>query len=365
MSRKSKALIAVPIAAALVVGGATAAYGVMSTSVEVTVDGKTEKFRTFGDTVADVLKDREITVEEGDKLNVDPSKKLTGGDEIVVQYAKPVRLAVDGKVTKHTLYDATVEDAFETLDVDVPSGAYVSDELDDTIARTGQTLVVSSTKKLVVEADGKKHKITTNEPLVSDVLDEAGVKLDGDDEIAPGADSFVKPEADLEVVRIKKVDKTEKVKTDFDVEVQKDPEAYVGEKEVVKEGVPGQKREEVTLIYANGKVRERVVHESETLKKPVAQVEKRGTKKKEAEKADLSGVWGKLAQCESGGNPRANNGGMYFGLYQFSQQTWNSVGGSGNPMDASPAEQTKRAKILQEKAGWGQWPACARKIGLL
>lgn len=77
-----------------------------------------------------------------------------------------------------------------------------------------------------------------------------------------------------------------------------------------------------------------------------------------------SSVWDLLAQCESGGNPRTNTGNGYYGLYQFSLGTWRSVGGSGLPSDASPAEQTKRAKILQARSGWGQWPACSRKLGL-
>ncbi|RAG60329.1 G5 domain-containing protein, partial [Burkholderia multivorans] len=48
----------------------------------------------------------------------------------------------------------------------------------------------------------------------------------------------------------------------------------------------------------------------------------------------------------------------HFGLFQFKLATWRSVGGSGNPIDASPREQFDRAKKLQAKAGWGQW-ACA------
>jgi len=40
-------------------------------------------------------------------------------------------------------------------------------------------------------------------------------------------------------------------------------------------------------------------------------------------------VWDRLAQCESGGNPRAvSSNGQYFGLYQFSLSTWASVGAS-------------------------------------
>ena len=77
-------------------------------------------------------------------------------------------------------------------------------------------------------------------------------------------------------------------------------------------------------------------------------------------------VWGALAQCESGGNPRAvSRNGLYYGLFQFSLGTWAAMGGSGLPSDASPEEQLQRAQALQARSGWGQWPACAAKLGLL
>lgn len=81
--------------------------------------------------------------------------------------------------------------------------------------------------------------------------------------------------------------------------------------------------------------------------------------------ADDSGVWAQLAQCESGGNPSTNTGNGYYGLYQFSLSTWQSVGGTGLPSDASAEEQTMRAQMLQQRAGWGSWPHCAAKLGLL
>ena len=58
-----------------------------------------------------------------------------------------------------------------------------------------------------------------------------------------------------------------------------------------------------------------------------------------------------------------NSGNGYYGGLQFSLATWQDVGGAGYPHQASKAEQIKRGKILQARAGWGQWPGCSRELG--
>lgn len=72
--------------------------------------------------------------------------------------------------------------------------------------------------------------------------------------------------------------------------------------------------------------------------------------------------WPALAQCEASGNPRAVSMGRYFGLYQFDVSTWASVGGEGNPADATPAEQTHRARLLYEERGAAPWPVCGWRL---
>ena len=46
--------------------------------------------------------------------------------------------------------------------------------------------------------------------------------------------------------------------------------------------------------------------------------------------------------------------------YQFTQETWESVGGTGNPAAASPAEQDRRAAMLYAQAGSSPWPVCGQ-----
>jgi Transglycosylase-like domain/Putative Flp pilus-assembly TadE/G-like len=78
-----------------------------------------------------------------------------------------------------------------------------------------------------------------------------------------------------------------------------------------------------------------------------------------------------IMMCESHGNPRAveppgGRGGAlgHYGLFQFDLPTWQSVGGHGNPMDASPEEQWARAVMLYQRRGVQPWE-CATADNLL
>jgi hypothetical protein len=75
-----------------------------------------------------------------------------------------------------------------------------------------------------------------------------------------------------------------------------------------------------------------------------------------------------LAQCESGRNPNAvNPAGPYYGAFQFSQGTWDSVAPDmpGRPTDYGYAQQKVAAQRLQAARGWAPWPHCARQLGLM
>jgi LysM repeat protein len=77
------------------------------------------------------------------------------------------------------------------------------------------------------------------------------------------------------------------------------------------------------------------------------------------------GQWDALAQCEAGGNWATNTGNGYYGGLQFTLSSWQGVGGSGLPSDASREEQIARAQMLAARSGMGAWPACSAKLGLL
>lgn len=76
---------------------------------------------------------------------------------------------------------------------------------------------------------------------------------------------------------------------------------------------------------------------------------------------DIGAALGRIALCESGGNPGAvSPSGLYRGKYQFDPQTWQRLGGSGDPAKAPEAEQDRIAGVLYGQGGPASWPVCGR-----
>ena len=85
----------------------------------------------------------------------------------------------------------------------------------------------------------------------------------------------------------------------------------------------------------------------------------RSSVKRDSTGARLPRILRQIAECESGGNPRAvSPGGQYRGKYQFSVSTWQNLGGEGDPADAPEAEQDRIALKLYRRAGTAPWPNC-------
>jgi resuscitation-promoting factor RpfA len=75
-------------------------------------------------------------------------------------------------------------------------------------------------------------------------------------------------------------------------------------------------------------------------------------------------TWDAIAQCESSGNWHIDTGNGYYGGLQFLPSTWRAFGGTGNPADASKAEQIRVAERTLKVQGWGAWPTCSARLGL-
>lgn len=369
---------------ALVAG--TGAFVGLSTPVDLTVDGEGSTSRTFGSTVADVLASEGIEVERGDEVSPGLDTPLSRGMDITVSTSKDLTLSLDGIESEQTTTAHTVGQALADMGIDA-RGASVSMGLDTALTDEAATaLSVVTPKTVTVRADGETIPVEATAASVGEVLEHAGVEVSDTDFVTAPLGAPVVSGQNIDVMRTEttteEVEETIKKK----VEKKKTDSLVEGETKVEKKGKDGKR----TVVYEvgtlDGEEITRVEKSEEILEEPVTEVvlvgtgdpndpdsyevpsDSGSTMTTEEIKEMLGGPsspWYKIAQCESEFNPKAVNrqNNKYFGLFQFGIPTWQGVGGSGNPADASPQEQFQRAKVLQERYGWSQWE-CAGMVGV-
>ena len=249
------------------------------------------------------------------------------------------------------------------------------------VAEAGQTVHVvadGTTTDVVVSSDEGTTAILEKASVTAGPIDRVTMEHNGG-------------EATLRVARVVRGTVSTTTEIPYETEEREDAEAEEGTEKTVQEGAAGSEVTETYQETIDGNVTVSAVL-STTRTEPTKRIVAKGTKAKKAEDtssssssaSDSSGssssgssasapaavsgddaaIWAAIAQCESGGNPSINTGNGYYGMYQFSLPTWRSVGGSGLPSDASAEEQTMRARMLQQRSGWGQW-GCAYKLGLV
>jgi transglycosylase-like protein len=108
-----------------------------------------------------------------------------------------------------------------------------------------------------------------------------------------------------------------------------------------------------------------LLHQEASRKANVAEhaAERKVVKKRRAAlpKVSVPPQLASIAECESHGNPSSiGGGGLYRGKYQMTTSIWASVGGTGDPAAASEEEQDRRAALLYQRSGPGQWPVCGQ-----
>jgi uncharacterized protein YabE (DUF348 family) len=217
-------------------------------------------------------------------------------------------------------------------------------------------------QKVVVVVDRKKRAETmTTAGTVRAVLAQVGIQLGPHDLVTPPADAA--PAATIKILRLLSDPVTKVVKIPPPIVRKKSKTVPAFSQKVLRKGRVGLKQVQIAYVRRHGKKVKAVIAQK-IKRKPVSQIIAVGPQPSGVGAAARLN-WSALAKCESGGNPHAVNPAGYYGLYQFNQQSWATVGGSGLPSNASAAEQTYRAQLLYNRVNgrWqGQWPNCGHYL---
>ena len=363
-----------------------------SKSVVLTVDGESRQVQTFDGTVADVLAKADVSVTPADRVTPEPTAALEDGATIEVQKALAVDVVVDGRGTTVHTTGETVEDLVSELRVATNSS--VSAPLDTSLEGLDGRISISTPKTVFVTVDGKTHERNTTAGTVRDLLKESGVKLGVTDQVSAPRSAGLVDGMGLKVTRVSAgVEETVKEPVPFTSSEVPNADLPEGEKKVTTAGVDGERSRVFSVTVIDGKEVSRTLVKESMTREPVAEAVAKGTKKRPEPKpapgggngggngggsgagagagagaAPASGTWASLAQCESGGNWHINSGNGYYGGLQFSSGSWLGAGGGAYApvaSEATPEQQIAVAEKLRANGGWGHWPSCASKLGLL
>jgi len=366
-------VISVAAATALLVAGTAAtAIGTSYRHVTVEVDGVTHDVSGFFTTAGDALETAGVSVGAHDLIAPASDQSVANGDTVVVRTATEYNVTVDGNQTTAWSTASSIHGVLAALPVSASSMAadrsYTRAEMP--VAGAGETIHVI--------ADGTTTDVVaSSDEGATAILEKAGISAGPIDRVTLEHNGG---EATLRVARVVRGNVTSTTEIPYETEEREDAEAEEGTEKTVQEGAAGSEVTETYQETVDGNVTVSAVL-STTRTEPTKRIVSKGTKAKKTEDAaskssssaasapaavsgDDAAIWAAIAQCESGGNPSINTGNGYYGMYQFSLPTWRSVGGSGLPSDASAEEQTMRARMLQQRSGWGQW-GCAYKLGLV
>lgn len=372
MRRVRLPVLALVLAVLTLAGGGAAVAAALHKTVTVSVEGEARSVSTFARTVSGALQSAGVAIGEHDTVAPAGMVALSEGASIVVRRGRLLSLTVDGQKRDVWVTATSVDEALSQIGLRA-ADAVLSASRSGRLPLSGFALDIRTPKPVSVLVDGRTIRRVSTAATVRDLLTEVGIGLAPTDRVsAPLTDVLVRGSV-VRVVRVRVARSTERVTIGFATQRKADASMYKGSTKVLAAGTSGVLERTVAVTMVSGRLPVREVASSRVVVAAKPRIIAYGTKARPAAPTPSSpsysppssgGLnWAALAQCESGGNPRAvSSTGRYRGLYQFSLSTWASVGGSGDPINASPAEQTLRAQILYSRSGRGPWPECGRHL---
>jgi uncharacterized protein YabE (DUF348 family) len=352
----------------LILGSSGAAYAQAHKTVTIDVDGTVTTLTTFAGSVDGVLHDRHIGLTARDTVAPSTGTALSDGSEIVVRHAHQVQVSTDGVVSTVWTTALTAEEALQTFAARGGDIRLVASR--SSAGRAPLSLSLKVAGQVTVKVDGTSQVVAGESRTIATVLADLGITLGDLDQVAVTHDEAGAVTVTVSRILVADVPRVEAI--GFATVTTQDPSRYIGQKAVRTAGVDGVRTIVDRVTTTDGVETSREPLSAAVTTAPVDQVVAVGTKPRPAVVAAApvavggsasSLNWAALAMCESGGNPTSvSRNGLYYGLYQFSVGTWQAVGGSGLPSQASAAEQTARAQTLYARSGAGQWPVCGARL---
>ena len=224
------------------------------------------------------------------------------------------------------------------------------------IDRSGMALEMTTPKLVSLKVgDAKVERRNIPAQTVGDLLQKVDAGVDRNDIVRPSRSAELTDRTKIVVTKIGvRTKHVPRESIPAPVTEQKDDSMMAGDTETVRAGQRRHARRHLQgEASATARSSSARCSSRRVLRQPVASIVKVGTKTVD------TGVWDRIAACESGGNWAANTGNGYYGGLQFNLGTWQAYGGTGRPDQNSREQQIAVAERVRDASGgYGAWPVC-------
>jgi uncharacterized protein YabE (DUF348 family) len=276
MSRKKWAIVTTSMIVILTTAGLFIFEGTKS-SVAVSVDGKKKTIHTHASTVAELLKELNISLNSNDYLNFPTNAKVTDDLKVVWEPAKQVTIIIGDYTEKIWTTAKTVDQLLKDRQI----GMKEQDKLipsEKSAIKRNMTIKIDPAFLVTVNDGGKEKKVWSTSTTVADFLKQQGMGLNSLDRIQPGLNNNLHQNDVIDIVRVQKVIDVVEESKSFTVEKKEDSTLETGKEKVVKQGQTGLVVKRFQVLKINGKEVSRKLVNQEVVKPIKNKVVAVGTK---------------------------------------------------------------------------------------
>ncbi len=188
-----------------------------------------------------------------------------------------VVLSVDGHKYEWKTINSNVAKVLKEKQVTLREGDEVKPSLDSPI-KEGTRINVIRAFKVQINIAGKSREFKTIACPVKKVLAKAKVEFDSDDIIKPGLETVVEPNAEIRIIDVRSEIVTRQVTIHPETEYRSDKNMERGVRKTIRSGQSGLAEHQIQITYHNGNLIKRATLAKKVVKPPINKIVAVGTK---------------------------------------------------------------------------------------
>lgn len=221
-------------------------------TIALTLNGKQKKVKTHADTTRELFAELHVPIRSKDYVFPRLSAKLKDHSRIVWKQAKQVQIVKDNEgKTVWTTAD-TVAELLKEQKIVLNDHDQISPKPQKAI-KNKMRIDIQEANHLTLVDGGKQQQVWSTSATVADFLTQQGIKLNDLDRVEPSLTETVKENDVVNIIRVEKVTDVVEEPLQFAVVTQKDENLEKGKEKVIAEGQPGLTSKVFEVIFENGK----------------------------------------------------------------------------------------------------------------